>query len=641
MNRTSLSLWSYYGNIAETIASNAMKDVSDLSQWESLRPVIREQFFQSIGLDPLPPRPETRLRELGTFSSKGYEVRRIAYQILPDCWASACVYLPDSSADQGLPAVLYVCGHKEIGIHGYQDHAAMWARRGYVCLIVDTVEQHDNPGDHHGLYYGYRHDWISMGYTGAGGELWNSIRALDVLASMPELDPERIGATGISGGGAHSFFLSIADDRVKAVASACGVATPKWTLQNRHLLNHCDCMYFNNPYQRDTCEFGAVIAPRPIFLCFASEDSLFSREEYYHLAERLKRVYALYGNEDACCLYEYPGGHGYCDSAVEKINDWFDRHVAGTPHPPAALKPFEHSESTVSVFNGCPPTPNRLRILPELLCSEGSVELPHSASDWRRIRSEVTSKLRTQIFPFLAEPAETLEIEQVGDWVASGVKHRSYRAGLEGMALWIEMLIHAQPSGGVVIGVAHGAENARDVLHRLDSFAEGMDVVAIEPRGTGYTAPHPDRLGDTLRAGALVGCMPITLTIRDLRAVIPFIQDLPPFKGRPVYLAGRSDAGIACVYHALFDEGVAGVIAEELPATHLEGGYILMIMRVLDLDHAIGLLAPRPACLVNQTPNRNRWAKAVYRRLGCAQNLATGVPSLEMAFRHVRGHPTS
>ncbi|HSA39016.1 MAG TPA: acetylxylan esterase, partial [Mycobacterium sp.] len=139
-----------------------------------------------------------------------------------------------------LPAVLYVCGHGHSGVLHYQAHGLQWARRGYACLIVDTTEQHDNPGEHHGLYYGLHDEWISLGYSGAGGELWNSLRGLDVLCALPEVDPARIGATGISGGGAHSLFVGLADDRVRAVATACGVALSPWTLAHRHLLNHCD-----------------------------------------------------------------------------------------------------------------------------------------------------------------------------------------------------------------------------------------------------------------------------------------------------------------------------------------------------------------------------------------------------------------
>ena len=72
-----------------------------------------------------------------------------------------------------------------------------------------------------------------------------------------------------------------ADERIKAAAPVCGVAVG--TLRNRHVLGHCDCMYHHNPYRIDTAEFAGLIAPRPMLLCYAAEDSLYSRDEYQHL----------------------------------------------------------------------------------------------------------------------------------------------------------------------------------------------------------------------------------------------------------------------------------------------------------------------------------------------------------------------
>src|SRR5690606_112278 len=93
-------------------------------------------------------------------------------------------------------------------------------------------------------------------------------------------DPAAIGATGASGGGAHSFYLAVADERIRAVASCCGVTRPKHTLDRQHLMTHCDCMYYHNVFQRDMAEFGALIAPRPALFCYGTRDYLFSADEY-------------------------------------------------------------------------------------------------------------------------------------------------------------------------------------------------------------------------------------------------------------------------------------------------------------------------------------------------------------------------
>lgn len=633
----SITLWQYYLNLAARIADSAFDGINSLSDWQSRRDELHRRFRRSMGLDPLPPRCDPNVTEFGEFSGQGYRAKKLAWQILPDCWATGCVYYPDPLPAGRLPAVLYASGHHAIGIVGYQDHAVMWAGRGYICLVFDTIEQHDNPGEHHGLYSMARYDWISMGYTGAGGELWNSMRALDVLTGLPEVDVARIGVTGNSGGGAHSFFLAVADDRIKAVATSCGVAVPKQTLADRHLLGHCDCMYYHNPHQKDTSEFAALIAPRAALFCFASEDTLFSRNEYQSLVERTKKVYRLFDCADKCALFEYPGPHGYQPESVAAINKWFDKHVAGKEHPEIERGKPEHEEKVITVFNGRPPSPDRLDLLPELLSPQGSIELPRNADDWPAIRESATESLRKEVFHLLDEMDESLEVEELGNWFTSERRDIKYRGRLGGMDLMIEALVQPHDDARVVVGLADGTENVDDVLRRVRDHVEGHTIIAVEPRGSGFSSCHPNQERHLLRAGALTGLTPAMLLIHDLHHVMRFVTDLPFVKGRRIYLYGRADAGVACLYHGVLDDEIAGVVAQDITATHRRGAYILGILRVLDLPEAVGLMAPRPVGLVNQSPSRTTWAARSYERLGCPERLIARSHSLKVVFDKVLG----
>ena len=87
----------------------------------------------------------------------------------------------------------------------FQHHGIWFARHGYVCLIIDTIEFGEISGIHHGTHDLGMWYWLSLGYTPAGPEVWNAIRALDYLESRPEVDPRRIALTGISGGGAMTW----------------------------------------------------------------------------------------------------------------------------------------------------------------------------------------------------------------------------------------------------------------------------------------------------------------------------------------------------------------------------------------------------------------------------------------------------
>ena len=126
---------------------------------------------------------------------------------------------------QPAPAVLYVCGHgnertkDNVSLGSktkYQHHGAWLARQGYVCLILDTLQLAEIEGLHHGTYHKDMFWWYSRGYTPAGVEAWNGIRALDYLQARKEVDPERLGVTGRSGGGASSWWIAALDDKPMA-----------------------------------------------------------------------------------------------------------------------------------------------------------------------------------------------------------------------------------------------------------------------------------------------------------------------------------------------------------------------------------------------------------------------------------------
>ena len=106
-----------------------------------------------------------------------------------------------------------------------QHHGIWFARNGYACLVIDTLQMGEIEGIHHGTYRYDRWWWHARGYTSAGVEAWNCIRALDYLQSREEVDGERLGVTGRSGGGAYSWWIAAIDERIKAAVPVAGIAS--------------------------------------------------------------------------------------------------------------------------------------------------------------------------------------------------------------------------------------------------------------------------------------------------------------------------------------------------------------------------------------------------------------------------------
>ncbi len=638
-----VTLWQHYVDVARRIEENAFRGIESLADWKDVRVTLQREFLKSMGLVSLSPKCDLATRDFGEFGGAGYRARKIAFQILPDCWTSATIYYPDPLPSGRNPAVLYLCGHAQIGTLYYQSRVAAMARRGYVVLIFDTIEQQDARGDHHGTYFRRRYDWISMGYTGAGGELWNSVRALDVLASLPEVDPSRIGATGSSGGGAQSFYLAVADERIKALATTCGVTMPRSSLEDRHLHGHCDCMYLINYFQRNTSEYAALIAPRAAFYGFASEDSLFSTSEYRTLVEQTKRIYRLYGQEDSCTLFEYPGPHGLKPETYAAINEWFDRHLAGEDRPPVLPDKNETiDERTITVFNGCPPETNKMHLVPELLSTNGAVPLPNGPDEWPGIRAAALRRLKEEVFVARDRNPGTLQCEPVGDWIESQgpegkppVRRMDWRGHLAGMDLWIEALAKPEDGGKAVVAWCGPDETASNLLGRLHGIVDAWTLVVVEGRTGGWNAGGACMEWDHLRGGALVGLTPTMTLLQDMDQVLPFLRAQPFLQGRTLFLYGKGDAGAACLHKAAVDETIGGVITENQPGSHRDGAFLPGVLRVLDLDEVAGLVGPRPVSLVNPTiTRRQNWATRLYERLGCPKRYSV-MPCLRPAVERV------
>jgi hypothetical protein len=401
---------------------------------------------------------------------------------------------------------------------------------------------------------------------------------------------------------------------------------PRASIEDRHLHGHCDCMYPINRHQRCMSEFAALIAPRPALYLNASGDLLFSASEYHALVEQTRRIYRLYGCEEHCDCFVYPGPHAVTAEAHAAINAWFDRHVAGETRPPLALPQRDVDERTVTIFNGAAPASNKMRLIPEMLSPLGSLPLPQNPDEWPALRAEAVTRLRREVCFLLDRAEEPLTCRLVGDWVegdgAASGRRLIWRGELEGMDIWIKALMNPSDNNKVLVAWCDTDETAHDLYGHLAGAGGGCSLVVIEGRTAGWNASTPCMTWDILRGGALVGLTPSLLLLQDMARVLPFLRGLPEFRDQQFYLYGRGDAGAACLYQAAFDETIAGVVTENQPRSHRDGAYLPGVMRVLDLDETAGLVAPRPVCLVTPQYARRNWAARLYERLGIPQRYA-------------------
>jgi dienelactone hydrolase len=233
----------------DRINKRFLDGATTLAEWEKKRPALKQQYLDMLGLWPLPPKTPLKATVTGTVERGDVLIELLHYQSRPGLYVTGNLYRPKKISGR-LPAVLYVCGHSGRGRDGnktaFQDHGMWFASNGYVCLIVDTLQLGEVAGIHHGTYREGRWWWQSAGYTPAGVECWNGIRGIDYLVARPDVDPDRIAVTGISGGGASTVWIAAADERVQCAVPVSGMSDLESYVKHKVINGHCDCMFLVN-----------------------------------------------------------------------------------------------------------------------------------------------------------------------------------------------------------------------------------------------------------------------------------------------------------------------------------------------------------------------------------------------------------
>jgi dienelactone hydrolase len=198
------------------------------------------------------------------------------------------------------------------------------ARRGYVTLAPDY------PG-----FGEYRIDVYAMGYASATMKgIWNHVRAVDLLQSLPEVDPDRIGCAGHSLGGHNSIFAALYDPRIRAVVTSCGfTAFPKYYggdltgWSHKGYMPRIASVYGKDPARMpfDFPELLAALAPRPVFINAPLRDANFEVSGVDDCVRAGRPVFALLGARDALTILHPDLEHAFPSAEREAAWDFFDR----------------------------------------------------------------------------------------------------------------------------------------------------------------------------------------------------------------------------------------------------------------------------------------------------------------------------
>jgi dienelactone hydrolase len=624
----------YLARETQKIEAAFLDGVKSRDEWKKLLPKYKEEYFYMLGLSPVPEKTPLAATVTGTLQAEGYVVEKLHYQSRPKLYVTGNLYRPAAiKPGERLPAVYYVCGHSFQGRDGnktaYQSHGIWFAKHGYICLVVDSLQLGEIAAIHHGTYREGRWWWHSRGYTPAGVECWNGIRGIDYLTSRPDVDPQRIAVTGISGGGAATSWISAADERVKAAVPVSGMADLASYVSNRVINGHCDCMFLHNTFQWPWARILALIAPRPLLFANSDKDAIFPMDANKRDIACLRQVYALYGKGELVDELVSVGGHAYRKDIRQGAYRWINTHLKND----AGV--INDSEADLVSGEGkqkkYPIAPEKLRVFPkdsDIPLDElntqidrhfvpvAKVDLPSQGSfpAWKK---RLTDELRRVTFRSLPErvaPAKL--IEQVSPDDARLESERGIEIGLQ-MAATLEPAKEVKRVLLVVLNV-DGKPPVSDWLQRVQQAGDAVYLCA--PRGierTRWTQKDPPNY--VARSMVLLGRTVDSGRVWDVAAAARYLAAKHGGK-TPVHAVGEGPAGLLAAYAALWEPDLAGVIASQPPLGHMEANApaLLNVLRVCDVPEVLGMIAPRALIVYADRSAAFDKVTAIYRAAGDA-----------------------
>ncbi|MFP4502976.1 MAG: alpha/beta hydrolase family protein [Candidatus Hydrogenedentota bacterium] len=359
-----------------------MPRFDSLADWEPFEARLRRRILIASGLLPLPGKTPLNAKVFGRFTGNGFTVEKVYFEARPGFLVTGNLYRP-AAGDGPFPAVVSPHGHWGDGRLANDTRGSVpgrcitLARMGCVVFNYDMIGYVDSlqfthkwGGDREALY----------GLHPFAMQLWSSIRAVDFVQELDDVDPARIACTGASGGGTQTFALTAVDRRVKVAAPVNMISA---NMQGGCLCENAPIIRLDN----SNMAIGACAAPRPLLLVSATGDWTWEtpRVEY----PSIRGVYALHDAAEKVKNVHIDAGHNYNQASREAMYRFFGRWLLNEPET--------YEDYTEPPFEA--PPAEALRVFPDDAAPEG---LPTQAE----IIAQVIASTKAKWDAVLPERAE-------------------------------------------------------------------------------------------------------------------------------------------------------------------------------------------------------------------------------------------
>lgn len=295
-----------------------------LAEWQARSAALRKQILSAAGLLPMPEKTPLNTQIFGRIENKDYSIEKVYIETFPGFYLAGNLYRPLGKTGK-FPGMLAPHGHASYGrladdsLFSVPSRGINHARQGYVVFAYDMVGYTDTMQIPH-AFGGQREELWGFGPLGL--QLWNSIRALDFLQSLPDVDAGRTIVTGESGGGTQTFLLCAVDSRPTFSAPVNMISL---LMQGGSPCENAASLRVG----ANNVDIGAMMAPRPMLMVSATGDWTRNtpKEEY----PAIKAIYDLYGKGDQLETIQIDAPHNYNQASREAVYRFMAKHVLHDP----------------------------------------------------------------------------------------------------------------------------------------------------------------------------------------------------------------------------------------------------------------------------------------------------------------------
>ena len=354
MNHLTKQAVNLYKKRSDQIAKLKTKD-----DWLKRQQIVKGKLKEIFGT--FPEKGALNPEITGIVQKDGYRIEKIIYEPSPGYYETGCLYIPDR-IDGKAPAILNVMGHDQASFREeyYQVIITNLVKKGMIVFAIDPLGQGE-----HVQYYDTTVNFSAVGYSvnehsylgnicflsgtsSAEYFIWDGIRAIDYLLTRKEVDSEKIGVTGFSGGGAVAAYIAAVDDRVK-VAVPCS-----WSIENRSLIEtkgvqDAETILVHGLAKGITFEdLLEVRAPKPTLLAFTTRDEYLSFHGARSAFMEAKKTYKAFGKGDNLQMVEDDAKHAMTPKIRLAIYAFFQKNF-NLPGSPAEEKTDLASKNELTV----------------------------------------------------------------------------------------------------------------------------------------------------------------------------------------------------------------------------------------------------------------------------------------------------